>query len=69
MINNPTTLDYDELEPGEGPRFGVTDSPSEDWQTAVRRTFAWFISSQDARRFTKDTLCYIWDLENAVRLK
>jgi hypothetical protein len=68
MKHNPTELDYEALRPGEGPRYGVTTSPSEDWKTAARTTFAWFVSSQDAERFRKDTLCHIWDLENAKRL-
>jgi hypothetical protein len=67
-MHDPTSLKYDNLETGEGPRFGVTISPSEDWQTAVSATFAWFVCSQDAFRFTKDTLCHVWDLVEAKKL-
>jgi hypothetical protein len=68
MKHNPTELEYDLLEPNYGPKFGVSDSQSTDFNTASRSTYAWFISFEDAQRFIKGTLCHIWDLEQAIKL-
>jgi hypothetical protein len=57
---------YDYLDPNIDPRYGVTCSMSEDFQTASRHVFAWFADKHDAYEFiterTNRTLCFVWDL-------
>lgn len=63
MTNNPATLEYKYLEPGCGPRFGVSDSQSLDFKLGSRQVFAWFCTSEHAVQFAQDRLVRVWDLE------
>lgn len=66
---NPTELEYDALEPNYGPKYGVTDNQSSDFNTASRATFAWFLRFEDAKRFAyRNAEHRIWDLEEAIKL-
>lgn len=70
MKYNPTTLSYTEIEPGMGPRFGVTSSQSDDFTEASSWTYAWFVNLIDAFWYTRnDNMCRVWDLEDGIRLK
>lgn len=66
-LHNPTELKYDELEPGNGPKFGVTTDPSTDFMTAARSVRAWFVDAQDAGSFAYRVSGFVWDLETGQR--
>jgi hypothetical protein len=57
-----------------GPHYGVTYSPSDDFQTASRHVFAWFNDKNNALYFVTDRLCsedyhiYVWDLDLGVKV-
>jgi hypothetical protein len=59
---------YDYLDPNIDPRYGVTCSMSEDFQTASRHVFAWFADKHNAYEFITGRLCYVWDLDLGVKV-
>lgn len=66
-LNNPAELQYDVLEPGNGPQFGVTANPSTYFPTASRGVTAWFTNLQDAKSWAYRVAGYVWDLEAGER--
>jgi hypothetical protein len=63
---------YDYLDPNIDPRYGVTCSMSENFQTASRYVFAWFTDKHDAYEYvkyqTKRNLIFVWDLDLGVKV-
>lgn len=52
------------------PRYGVSESLSKDFQTALSDVYAWFHYLGDARHFAEDKHeASVWDLENGVQIQ
>lgn len=61
-------IEYKYLEPGYAPKFGVSDSQSDDFMQGSRQVFAWFCTSEHAIQFAEDRIVKVWDLETGKQI-
>lgn len=52
------------------PRYGVSESLSDEFETASSYVYAWFHYLGDARHFAEDKYpVTVWDLEQGIQIK